>query len=241
LTCSAPSSLIQRKFEPMTDGEKLAQPVFPAQSSAPESSSAQQASAARVAAAKSPEAAAADTADAASSSWGRSALALFSGFCLGGVVGYFLSPAPPLDETRFLNFDRESTPRGYLVSGFSGSEASEQGDTFQWCDSRVVRLKVTSRGDGDRTLRMRYWPFVYPNGPAQSISVLVNENLVGERVMPALPSVATFHVPAHIWLKGDNEIRFKFKYAEAPSLRAPPSQDKRTLSAAFDWLEIVTP
>jgi len=160
---------------------------------------------------------------------------------VGGAAGYFLSPAPPLDETRFLNFDPESTPQGHLLSGFAGVEVNEQGDTYRWCDSRVVRVKVTSRGDGDRTLRIRYWPFVYPNGPAQSVSVLVNENLVGERVMPAGPSVATFRVPAHIWHEGDNEIRFKFKYAESPSLRDPPSQDKRTLSAAFDWLEIESP
>jgi hypothetical protein len=188
-----------------------------------------------------PASAAPARAKAASSPWGTSALAFVIGLCVGGAAGYFLSPAPPLDETRFLNFDPESTPRGHLVSGFVGTETTELGETFQWCDSRVARLKLTSRGDGDRTLRMRYWPFAYPDGPAQSVSVLVNENLVGERVMTPEPSVATFRVPARIWLKGDNEIRFKFKYAEAPSVKAPPSNDKRTLSAAFDWLEIVPP
>jgi hypothetical protein len=48
-------------------------------------------------------------------------------------------------------------------------------------------------------------------------------------------------VPAKFWRKGDNEIRFKFNYAEAPSVRMPPSLDKRRLSAAFDWLEILPP
>lgn len=174
--------------------------------------------------------------------WGTMVLILLGGFCLGVLVGFFfLAPTPSLEETRFLNFDPESTPQGHLVSGFSLSEVNAQGDSFQWCDAQVVRLKVTSRGDGDRTLRMRFWPFVYPNGPQQTVSVLVNEQHVGERVMSPEPSVVTLRAPASAWRKGDNEIRFKFKYAEVPSLRAPPSTDTRSLSAAFDWLEILRP
>jgi hypothetical protein len=69
----------------------------------------------------------------------------------------------------------------------------------------------------------------------------VNEQLVGTREMKSAPHVAAFRVPASVWRKGDNEIRFKFKYAESPLLKAPPSQDSRTLAAAFDWLEILRP
>lgn len=188
-----------------------------------------------------PASAGTDTArvKAQTSPWGAPVLAFLAGVCLGGAAGYFLSPAPPLDETRFLNFDPESTPQGVLVSGFSAGEVSPNGDSFRWCDSANVRLKVRTRGDGARTLRMRYWPFEYTDSPKQSVSILVNEQLVGTRDMESGPHVATLRVPAHFWRKGDNEIRFKFKYAETPVLRMPPSQDKRTLSAAFDWLEIL--
>jgi hypothetical protein len=173
------------------------------------------------------------------SPWGTPVLAFLAGVCLGGAAGYFLSPAPPLEETRFMNFDPESTPQGVLVSGFSSAETNESGDTFRWCDSANVRLKVRTRGDGARTLRMRYWPFEYADGPKQAVSILVNEQLVGTRDMKSGPHVAAMRVPAHFWRKGDNEVRFKFKYAEAPAVRMAPSQDKRTLSAAFDWLEIL--
>ena len=168
-------------------------------------------------------------------------VALFAALCAGAAAAYFLAPAPPLEETRFLNFDDESTPQGYLIAGFSGAETTEEGDTFRWSESKVVRLKVQNRADGERTVRVRFWPFEYPNGPGQSVSLLVNEQLVGTRDMKSGPHVASFRVPATAWRRGDNELRFKFKYAEAPVLIAPPSQDKRTLSAAFDWLEILRP
>lgn len=174
-------------------------------------------------------------------SWGPIVLALLAVLCVGAAAGYFLKPAPPIEETRFLNFDDESTPQGYLIAGFSGVEVTEEGDTFRWCESKVVRLKVQNRADGERTLRVRFWPFEYPDGPTQSVSLLVNDKLVGTRKMKSGPQVASFRVPATSWRKGDNEIRFRFKYAEAPFHKAPPNQDKRTLSAAFDWLEILRP
>src|SRR5687768_7803414 len=114
-----------------------------------------------------PASAGTDSVKAQTSPWGTPVLAFLAGVCLGGAAGYFLSPAPPLDETRFVNFDPESTPQGLLVSGFSSAETSPNGDTFSWCDSASVRLKVRMRGDGARTLRMRYWPFEYADGPKQ--------------------------------------------------------------------------
>jgi hypothetical protein len=173
--------------------------------------------------------------------WGITLLALLAGLCVGAAGAYFSLPAPPIEETRFLNFDDESTPHGYLIAGFSGAEVTEEGDTFRWCESKVVRLKVQNRADGERALRVRFWPFEYPNGPTQSVSVFVNERLVGTRNMKSGAHIASFRVPATAWRRGDNEIRFKFKYAEAPVVIAPPSQDKRTLSAALDWLEILRP
>ena len=190
---------------------------------------------------ESPASAVAASARAKPSPLGTTMLALLGGFALGAAVGYFLSPAPPIDETRFLNFDAESTPQGFLVSGWSGAEETVDGDSFRWCDSSTVRLKVRSRGDGARTLRMRLWPFLYPDGPTQSVSILVNEQFIARRDLTPGPKVISVPVPANAWRKGDNEIRFKFKYAESPNVKAPPSQDMRTLSAAFDWVEIVPP
>ena len=234
----------------MQSSQKSAQlpapPAFPVAGAAPGRTDAPQVSSIASASASSqekpasakPERGAAKT---PSSSWGAIVVSLLGGFGLGAAVGYFLAPAPPLDETRFLNFDAESTPEGYLLAGFSGPEVTEEGDSFRWCDAPVARVKVRSRADGDRTLRVRFWPFVYPGGPAQSVSVYVNEKLVRVRDMAHGPHIGVFRVPAYFWRKGDNEIRFKFTYAETPKLRTPPSQDVRTLSAAFDWLEILPP
>ena len=146
----------------------------------------------------------------------------------------------PQEPTRFLNFDAESTV-GVLVSGWSGFEKTSEGDTFVWSQARQAKLTVVDRGDGDRILRFRCWPFRFPGAGPQTATVFVNGAKIESLVLSDGSRVYTLVTPKAVWKEGPNEVRFDFAYAESPKDRIPGSIDARTLSAAFDWLEILPP
>jgi hypothetical protein len=144
------------------------------------------------------------------------------------------------EETRFLNFDPETTA-GHLVSGWSGWEKTPENDTFVWAQARDARMKVTNAGGSDRVVRFRAWAFLYPDAPEQTVTLYVNGTRIDASGLFREPHVVTFVVPKALWRKGANELRFVFAWAEAPKDRLPGSDDARTLAAAFDWLEILPP
>ncbi len=145
-----------------------------------------------------------------------------------------------MEETRFLNFDPETTS-GHLLSGWSGWEKTPEGDTFVWAAAPEARLKVTNAGGSDRVLRFRAWAFSWPGAPEQAVTLFVNGARVDGAGLGATPRVVTFVVPKALWKSGENEIRLAFAWAESPKEKAPPSDDERRLAAAFDWLEILPP
>lgn len=144
------------------------------------------------------------------------------------------------DETRSFNFDPETT-LGSLGAGWDGFEKSELGDTFVWAHGKEARLTVTSRGDGDRLVRFRCWPFNFPGAPPQTLTLYVNEKKTDTITLGGEARVYAVAVPHAFWKKGANELKFAFLYAEAPKDRVSGAADERTLSAAFDWLEILRP
>jgi hypothetical protein len=144
------------------------------------------------------------------------------------------------EETRFLNFDPETTA-GHLVSGWSIWEKTPENDTFVWAQAREARVRVTNAGGSDRVVRFRAWSLVYPNAPEQTVTLFVNGTRIEAAGLYREPRVVTFVVPKALWKKGANEFRLEFAWAEAPKDRIPGSDDPRTLAAAFDWLEILPP
>jgi hypothetical protein len=144
-----------------------------------------------------------------------------------------------VEETRFLNFDAESTAAGVLSSGWSGFEKTPEGDTFAWSHGRTAKVRLTSRADGDRNLRFRCWPFRYPDAGPQTVTVFVNDARIDTITLGEGPHVYALTTPNAVWKKGANDVTLQFAYAEAPKDRIPGGTDPRTLSAAFDWLEIL--
>lgn len=151
-----------------------------------------------------------------------------------------VSACARVDETRFLNFDAESSG-GSLGAGWSGFEKTAENDTFAWCQARQGKLAFQSRGGGDRLIRFRCWAFAFPGGGAQSATLFVNDARLESVPIAASPSVYTVLAPGAVFRNGANEMRFEFAYAEAPKDRIPGSTDDRTLAAAFDWIEILPP
>jgi hypothetical protein len=144
------------------------------------------------------------------------------------------------EETRSLNFDPETTA-GALGPGWDSFEKTDAGDTFVWAHGREARLAVQSRGDGDRLVRFRCWPFGFPGGPAQILTFYVNDRKIDAVQLGGEPRVYTIPTPKGAWKRGANELKFTFAYAESPKDHVPGSADERTLSAGFDWLEILPP
>lgn len=153
-------------------------------------------------------------------------------------LAFVLAGCRPIDETRFLNFDAE-TSAGALPSGWSGFEKTGENDSFAWAQARTATVTVTSRAKGDQLVRFRCWPFRYPGAPPQVATVFVNGSRIDSVTLAEGARVYGFATPQALWKAGPNEIRFEFAYAEAPKDRVPGSADARTLSAAFDWLEVL--
>jgi hypothetical protein len=145
-----------------------------------------------------------------------------------------------VDETRSLNFDPETTS-GALGPGWDGFEKTESGDTFVWAHGREARLVVQSRADGDRLVRFRCWPFGFPGGPGQTLTLFLNDRKIDTIMLGGEPRVYSLPTPKAAWKRGVNELKFIFAYAESPKDHVPGADDQRTLSAAFDWLEILPP
>jgi hypothetical protein len=141
-------------------------------------------------------------------------------------------------ETRFLNFDPETTA-GHLVSGWSGWEKTSGNDTFVWADAREARVRVTIHGEGDRAVRLRAWSFCWPGAPDQTVTLFVNGARIDTAGLSPEAQVVTFVVPRALWKGGDNDLRLAFARAESPREHLPGSGDARTLAAAVDWLEIL--
>ncbi len=161
------------------------------------------------------------------SAWFLLALALAGAGC-----------ARPAPETRFLNFDPESSS-GALTSGWSGFEKSAEGDTFVWAQAREATVTVLAGGPGDRLVRFRVWPFGWPGAPPQTVAVWVNDVRLEAMTVWEGPRVYSAASPGPAWKSGGNVLRFEFAWAEAPKDRVPDSGDSRTLAAAFDWIEIL--
>ena len=144
------------------------------------------------------------------------------------------------EETRSLNFDPETTT-GALGAGWDGFEKTELGDTFVWAHGREARVSIVSRADGDRLVRFRCWPFGFTGAPPQTLTLFVNDQKTDVYTLGGEPRVYAIAVPRALWKRGQNELKFVFAYAESPKDRMSGATDERTLSAAFDWLEILRP
>jgi hypothetical protein len=144
------------------------------------------------------------------------------------------------EETRSLNFDPETTT-GALGAGWDGFEKTELGDTFVWARGREARISIVSRADGDRLVRFRCWPFAFPGAPPQTLTLFVNDQKTDAFTLGGEPRVYAVSVPRALWKRGANELKFVFAYAESPKDRVSGATDERTLSAGFDWLEVLRP
>ena len=144
----------------------------------------------------------------------------------------------PAPQTRFLNFDAESSS-GALLSGWSSFEKTPEGDTFAWAQAREATLSVAADGPADRLIRFRTWSFGWEGAPPQTVTPWVNDVRLETIRLAGGTRVYSTTSPGPAWKRGGNVLKFEFAWAEAPKDRIPGGGDARTLSAAFDWVEIL--
>jgi hypothetical protein len=166
-------------------------------------------------------------------------LAVLAGVAVGAVGMRVLLGGKPPEQTRFVNFDPESTTAAMLATGWSAFERDKRGETWVWCAAESCTLVVEAHGQHDRLLRMRLWPARYPSAPPQIAAVNVNGIEVASMDLGELPLVWEVPTTKAMWKEGVNALRFDFTYTEAPAKNIPGSSDPRLLAASFDWLEIV--
>ncbi len=70
------------------------------------------------------------------------------------------------------------------------------------------------------------------------MTLFVNEARIDSITMSDGARVYSFLTPQAAWKAGKNELRFEFVYAASPAAVMSGSADKRTLAAAFDWIEL---
>ena len=163
---------------------------------------------------------------------------VFLGGAALGAGGGYVAKAEVHDETRFLNFDVESTPADALGPGWSSFEGTRSGDTFAWCTARSCSVRVHVVSADNRIVRLRVRPFRYPGAPPQRATVSINDKPVSTLTLPEGDNVLTIGADRRFWHTGVNALRFDLAYAEAPKEHIPGTDDDRRLSIAVDWIEI---
>ncbi len=153
------------------------------------------------------------------------------------IVAVALAACAPPRETRFLNFDSETSARA-LGTGWSRWERDAAGDTFVWAMRSSATLTLDSAADGDRVIRFRAWPFQWDGAPTQRAGVFLNGAKLTDLAMKEGARVYAIDAPRTAWKRGANELRFDFDWTSAPQEHSQTS-DERTLAACFDWLDVI--
>ncbi len=139
----------------------------------------------------------------------------------------------------------EPASRLYRGEGWDREEEIS-GVRANWASARRARVLLPVSALADHRLSFAALPFIFPNAPQQTITIVVNQRL---RLPPInlAPSWHTYEldVPASALTAGLNEFTFEFAYTRAPRdvLQRTPEMiasgtqfDPRPLAVAVDWL-----
>jgi 4-amino-4-deoxy-L-arabinose transferase-like glycosyltransferase len=124
--------------------------------------------------------------------------------------------------------------------GWSYPERNTAGIGYQWAMGEQSELGLPIGRPRDARIRLRVLPFTYPEAPTQTLEIWLNEVPLTTLQLSQGWSEHEFAVPASSWSTGANILYLRFGRSTAPSQVDSGSQDHRNLSAAFDFLEVLT-
>lgn len=124
-------------------------------------------------------------------------------------------------------------------AGWSFPELNKEGISFQWATAPEVELGLPVSSQRDRMIRFRALPFSYPGAPAQTVELVLNSEVLGSVELSQGWSEHEVIAPASAWRGGPDILTLRFGRTNSPTQVNPGSSDRRFLSAAFDYLEVV--
>jgi len=122
--------------------------------------------------------------------------------------------------------------------GWSYQERNKEGITYQWALGEQAELGLPLGRPRDALLRFRALPFTYPDAPPQTVELWLNEAQIAAVDLPPHWSEHEIEVPTAAWSSGANILFLRFARSTIPAEVIAGSQDRRQLSAAFDFLEV---
>ena len=124
--------------------------------------------------------------------------------------------------------------------GWSFPESNSAGIGYQWAMGEQAELGLPIGPPRDARIRFRVLPFTYPEAPPQTLEMRLNEEPLVTLELTQGWSEHEVAVPASSWSSGANILYLRFGRSTAPSQVDSGSRDRRNLSVAFDFLEVVT-
>jgi len=142
-------------------------------------------------------------------------------------------------EARGRRFDFGGAELTLQGRGWSYQEENKEGIGYQWAMGEQAELGLPIGPPRDARIRFRALPFTYPDAPAQAVEVWLNDSLITAVDLPRGWSEHEIDLPAASWSPGANILFLRFARSTIPAEVVAGSQDRRSLSAAFDYLEVL--
>ena len=124
--------------------------------------------------------------------------------------------------------------------GWSYPESNKAGIEYQWALGEQAELGLPIGLPRDARIRLRVLPYIGPEAHPQTLKIWLNETLLNTVELPGGWSEQEIAVPASTWSPGANILYLRFGRSTVPAQVHSGSKDQRSLSAAFDFLEVVT-
>jgi hypothetical protein len=130
----------------------------------------------------------------------------------------------------------EPSIAGYTGGGFGQDLVTEdEGRRVVWVEGETARVRVPRAGWRGATIRMAIRPHSPRAGLVQRVSVAINGRVLGVATLADRWQEIGFPSRARDWRYGFNVLDLSFSYALPAD---PPSDDRRALSAAVDWVSV---
>ncbi len=142
-------------------------------------------------------------------------------------------------DSQMRRFEFEADELLLQGSGWSFPELNREGISFQWATAPEAELGMPFASTRDRVIRFRALPFSYEQAPVQTVELVLNSKLLGSVELSQGWSEHELLAPASAWRGGPDILILRFGRTNSPAQVVPGSGDRRFLSAAFDYLEVV--
>lgn len=128
----------------------------------------------------------------------------------------------------------------FLGNGWSKNEVifDQQGQMdYRWSDRENSSIFVPLL-KANYLMKLRIFPFVYPEAPLQTVKIYINRKFLTE---VKVTKFQEYSVPigSEYLENGLNELRFKYAYITPPKQVLNGSSDNRNLAIAFDYIKFI--